>query len=162
MKRKDEDIDDLLNRFFPKIPKERVDAARNETFEAIKQALQGQDTSSWELNIKTWKGRSLDQEEFELLSAMMLVNGPRDPDDITTAAEVWNPRMGPSRWPKLTGLERKGFVKEVPGAKPGLHLFEVTADGRIAIERACAEGMVLGARRAGAPLKDGVPEKPKS
>jgi hypothetical protein len=161
MKRK-MSTDEMLNRFFRKIPQDKVEEARKESWKKLEAELAKRDTSLRSLYGDGWSVGPLDEREFLVLSATALIGGTRDPGDVARAAQSWAPGLLHAQvYITLMHLEKKGFVTESPGPSEGLRLYEATAEGHRALARAREEGKVLEAAREGRPIQDGLTEKPK-
>ena len=155
-------IDALLGKVFNQGSDQEIDEAQARSWKRLeaRMAKDERDLSLHSIYGDGWSVGPVTQREFQVLSAISLVGGPREPGDILRTAKGWAPGLFLGQvFTTLMDLEKKGFVAGHPGRSEGLRLYEVTAEGERALGRAREEGKELASDAEEGPVKDGHAER---
>ena len=154
MKRKKMKMDEILKRYWPKPPKEEVEAAGERVWKRIEAELDKHDTSLRSLYGDGWSAAPLEQTEFQVLTAVSLLGNRGTLKSITQMVDKWTGReMVGHVYLALSRLAERKIITVHSGPATGgdkpLDRFEITEDGDRALRRAKMEGKQLVTAREG-------------
>src|SRR5438093_7536494 len=145
MKRKKMKMDEILKRYWPKPPKEEVEAAGERVWKRIEAELEKHDTSLRSLYGDGWSAAPLEQREFQVLTAVSLLGDRGTLKSITAMVDKWTGReMVGHVYLTLGRLAERELltVHSSPARSYGeepQRRFEITEDGDRALRRAKIE-----------------------
>src|SRR5437870_3115187 len=163
MKRKKMKMDEILKRYWPKPPKEEVEAAGERVWKRIEAELEKHDTSLRSLYGDGWSAAPLEQREFQVLTAVSLLGDRGTLKSITAMVDKWTGReMVGHVYLALGRLAERGLIKAHSGSprsnryEPQRRL-EITEEGDRSLRRAKIEGKQLVTARE--DLQNGCTER---
>ena len=148
MKRKKINMDEILKRYWPKAPKEEVEAASASVWKRIEAELDKHDTSLRSLYGDGWSAAPLEQREFQVLTAVSLLGDRGTLKSVTAMVDKWTGRETVGHvYLALGRLAERELITVHSGPATGgdkpLDRFEITEDGDRALRRAKIEGKQL-------------------
>ena len=163
MKRKKMNMDEILKRYWPKAPKEEVEAASASVWKRIEAELDKHDTSLRSLYGDGWSAAPLEQREFQVLTAVSLLGDRGTLKSVTAMVDKWTGRETVGHVYLAVGrLAERGLITVHSGPSRSYgeepqRRFEITEDGDRALRRAKLEGKEMVTAREG--LQNGCTER---
>ena len=165
-KRKKMNMDEILRKYWPSASHEEVESAGERVWKRLEAELDKHDTSLRSLYGDGWSAPPLEQLEFQVLTAVSLLDDRGTLKSITAMVHKWTGReMVGHVYLTLGGLAERGIITlhSDPTSEYGeepQHRFKITEDGDRALRRAKIEGKELVTDREDGP-RPPMTERPR-
>src|SRR5438552_18802684 len=111
MKRKKMKMNEMLKQYWPKAPKEEVEAAGERVWKRLEAELDKHDTSLRSLYGDGWSAPPLEQLESQVLTAVSSLGDRGTPKSITPMVHKWTRReLAGHAYLTLGGLTARGII----------------------------------------------------